>query len=82
MQKSKHFQGPMSLDVDDYGMTIKGDGVDSRVAWANFASVCEDDYSFVIYQGSGIFHPFPKRMMSAEQIAALAECFKRNIGKG
>lgn len=80
--KSKHFQGPMSLDVDDYGMTIKGDGVDSRVAWANFASVCEDDYSFVIYQGSGIFHPFPKRMMSAEQIAALAECFKRNIGKG
>jgi hypothetical protein len=79
--RSKHFHGPMSLDIDDYGMTVKGDGIDSRMAWSNFASFYEDDHSFVIYQSSAIFHPLPKRMMSAEQIAELRECFKRNIGK-
>ena len=76
--KSKHFHGPMSLDADDYGMTIKGDGIDSRMAWSNFANSYED-HSFVIYQSSAIFHPIPKRMLSEEQIAALRGCFERNI---
>ena len=77
--RSKHFHGLMSLDADDYEMTIRGDGIDSRMAWSNFANSYEDDHSFVIYQSSAIFHPIPKRMLSEEQIAALRGCFERNI---
>jgi hypothetical protein len=80
--KARHFRGPMSLDTDDNGMRVTGDGVDSRMAWTNFANFYEDEHSFVIYQSSAIFHPIPKRMISADQIAELRECFRKNIGKG
>ena len=77
--KARHFHGPMSLDTDDNGIRVKGDGIDSRMAWSNFASFFEDDHSFVIYQSSAIFHPIPKRTLSAEQVAALRECLAQNI---
>ena len=57
--KSKHFHCPMSLDVNDYGMTIKGDGVGLAGGVGKLCRFCEDDHSFVIYQGSVIFQPFP-----------------------
>ena len=79
--KARQFHGPMSLDTDDNGMRVTGDGVDSRMAWSNFANFYEDEHSFVIYQSNAIFHPIPKRMISTEQIAELRECFKKNIGK-
>jgi hypothetical protein len=80
--KARHFHGPMSLDTDDYGMRVKGDGIDSRMAWRNFANFYEDEHSFVIYQSSAIFHPIPKRMISAEQTAELRECFKKKYWEG
>ena len=80
--KTRHFHGPMSLEANDNGMRVTGDGIDSRMAWSNFANFYEDEHSFVIYQSSAIFHPIPKRMISAEQIAELRECFRKNIGKG
>jgi hypothetical protein len=63
-------------------MRVTGDGVDSRMAWTNFANLYEDEHYDVIYQSSAIFHPIPKRMISADQIAELRECFRKNIGKG
>ena len=39
--KARHFHGPMSLDTDDYGMRVTGDGVDSRMAWSHFANFYE-----------------------------------------
>ncbi|HLK53950.1 MAG TPA: YcxB family protein [Candidatus Angelobacter sp.] len=78
-RKTKHFHGPMSLETGDYGMTIKGDGIDSRMAWSNFVSFHEDDNCFVIYSSNSVFHPIPKRMLLAEQIAGLRECFESNI---
>jgi YcxB-like protein len=79
--QARHFHGPMSLDTDDYGMTIKGDGVDARIAWSNLLSFHEDDNSFIIYSSSAVFHPVPKRTLSEEQVAGLRECFQRNIRK-
>ena len=58
--KARHFHGPMLLDTDDNGMRVKGDDIDSRMAWSNFANFNEDEHSFVIYQSSAIFHPIPK----------------------
>lgn len=81
-KKARHFHGPMSLDADDNGMRITGNGIDSRMAWSNLANFYEDEHSFVIYQSSATFHPIPKRMIPAEQITELRECFRKNIGKG
>ena len=79
--KTTSFHGPMSMDMDANGVFVKANGVESRIAWTNFANFLEDEKSFVILQNSSIFHPITKRYFSAEQVTELRECLQQNIGQ-
>jgi len=76
---SVNLQGPLSLDVDDTGMHFQGRTFSSRIDWAHFSRLIEDQHSFLMFQSPNVFNIIPKRQLNEEQIAALRDYLTRHI---
>ena len=81
--KSANMHGPLTLDVDEDGLSFRGRTFASKVSWDHFASFYEDKKSFVVSQrGQMVFNILPKRCLSPEQTSALRDLLSRYISTG
>ena len=78
--KSANMHGPLTLDVDEDGLSFRGRTFTSEVSWDHFARFYEDEKSFVISQrGQTVFNILPKRCLSPEQTSTLSDILGRHI---
>jgi len=81
--KSANMHGPLTLDVDEDGLSFRGRTFTSEVSWDHFARFYEDEKSFVISQrGQTVFNILPKRCLSPEQTSTLRDLLSGNISVG
>jgi len=78
--KSANMHGPLTLDVDEDGLSFRGRTFASKVSWDHFAQFYENKQVFVIcQQGQMVFNILPKRCLSPEQTSALRDLVSRHI---
>src|SRR6266699_1010816 len=52
----------------------------AQVAWTYFGKFFEDERAFVLYQkNQTIFHPIPKRALSADQVVRFRQYLEPNV---
>src|SRR6185312_7119444 len=62
--KSANMHGPLTLDVDEDGLSFRGRTFTSEVSWDHFARFYEDEKSFVISQRGQIVFKHPPEALS------------------
>jgi hypothetical protein len=78
--KSNALHGRLTLDVDDSGIQFVGPITSAKVAWTYFGKFFEDETVFVLYQkNQTIFHPIPKRALSADQVVRFRQYLEYKI---
>ncbi|MEP7028255.1 MAG: YcxB family protein [Candidatus Eisenbacteria bacterium] len=76
-RKNPKFRETYHLAFDAGGVGFRTASIDSHVAWDHYTKVLEDDRSFLLVYGSGMYTVIPKR---AFPNAAEAEEFRSLVG--
>jgi len=78
-RKNPALHGKRTMEVTQTGLNFSGTNYSSQLKWDFFIKYVEDEKVFVLYQSNQIFHPIPKRTLSADEVSVLREAFKQNI---
>jgi hypothetical protein len=76
------FREPYELGFDDEGIRFRTPTIDSRLAWATYTRVLEDDRVWLLVYGPRMYTVLPKRAFDAGSLQAFRELVTRHVGKG
>ncbi len=72
-------QKEITTSVDDQGVQIRTHVSDSRMEWQAFIKWSETDNVFILFLSPCLFHIFPKRAFTTEQMMELRTMLHENI---
>jgi hypothetical protein len=79
-RKMTQLHGRYLVDLDETGIHYFTPSGESRVTWNVWSSFAEDTASFVlVYRGSPMFMPIPKRELTPAQITELRTLFETHL---
>lgn len=77
--ESPWFSAPLSVSMDNVGVTLHGKDVESKQAWNQFPKWRETKTAILLYPTPYIFQIIPKRCLSPEQQEATVKLVSSNI---